>query len=94
MPQSTATHLRSGEPLPDRPPGRDPTPTTRLSQQALANRWGISTKTLERWRVVGIGPVYIRLPGKVIYRIEDVEDFEQRSLRQGTDQAYRAGGEA
>jgi hypothetical protein len=94
MPKPTAAHLRSGEPLPDLPPRTDPTPKTRLCQQALAERWGISTKTLERWRVVGIGPVYIRLPGKVIYRLEDVEDFEQRSLRQGTDQAYCAGGDS
>ena len=67
---------------------------TRLCQQALAERWGLSPKTLERWRVLGIGPVYIRLPGKVVYRIEDVEAFERSSLRQSTDQAYREGGAA
>ena len=55
---------------------------------------GLSPKTLERWRVLGIGPVYIRLPGKVVYRIEDVEAFERSSLRQSTDQAYREGGAA
>ena len=41
--------------------------TTHFDQQQLADRWGLSPKTLERWRVNGIGPKFIRLPGKVIY---------------------------
>ncbi len=92
MPNPTSTHPRTGETPPAIPSGTDPATKTRLCQQALAERWGLSPKTLERWRVLGIGPVYIRLPGKVVYRIEDVEAFERSSLRQSTDQAYREGG--
>ena len=94
MPNPTITRPRTGENLPALSSGADSTPKTRLCQQALAERWGISPKTLERWRVLGIGPVYIRLPGKVVYRIEDVEAFERSSLRQSTDQAYHEGGSA
>lgn len=67
---------------------------TRLSQQQLAERWGLSPKTLERWRVQGIGPVYIRLPGRVVYRLEDVEAYERDSLRQGTAERASIGGAA
>ena len=92
MPNPTITHPKSGGNLPGLSSSADSTPKTRLCQQALAERWGISPKTLERWRVLGIGPVYIRLPGKVVYRIEDVEAFERSSLRQSTDQAYHERG--
>ena len=67
MPNPTVTHPRSGETPPVIPSGTESTIKTRLCQQALAERWGLSPKTLERWRVLGIGPVYIRLPGKVVY---------------------------
>lgn len=49
------------------------TTTTHFDQLQLADRWGLSTATLERWRTNGTGPKYIRLPGKVIYRLCDIE---------------------
>lgn len=33
--------------------------TTHFDQLQLAERWGLSPKTLERWRVIGTGPKYI-----------------------------------
>lgn len=30
--------------------------TTHFDQLQLAERWGLSPKTLERWRVIGTGP--------------------------------------
>ena len=67
---------------------------SRLSPQELAAHWGISEKTLERWRHQGIGPIYIRLPGKIVYRVEDVEAYERGAARQGTDQSAMLGGVA
>lgn len=58
----------------------------RLNQQQVAERWGLSPKTLERWRVLGIGPCYLKLCGKIVYRLEDIEDFERQSLRQSTQE--------
>ena len=52
-----------------------------LNQVELAARWKVSPRTLERWRYVGDGPSFIKLGGRVIYRIEDVEAFELRELR-------------
>ena len=57
----------------------------RLNQTELASRWDMSVQTLERWRFEGIGPCYLKLRGKILYRLEDIEDFELKSLRQGTD---------
>lgn len=50
--------------------------TTHFDQLQLAKRWSLSTATLERWRTLGTGPKYIRLPGKVIYRLCDIEAYE------------------
>ena len=58
--------------------------TTHFDQLQLAERWGLSPKTLERWRVNGIGPKFIRLPGKVIYRLCDVEAYEKECLISST----------
>src|SRR5690606_1104448 len=58
--------------------------TTHFDQLQLAERWGLSPKTLERWRVIGTGPKYIRLPGKVIYRLSDIEAYENECLVSST----------
>jgi len=58
---------------------------TCLNQTELAARWKISPRTLERWRWVGEGPQYLKIGGRVIYRIEDVEAFEREVLRAAGD---------
>jgi predicted site-specific integrase-resolvase len=50
--------------------------TLHIGQRELAKRWGISPRTLERWRWSKEGPNYVRLGGRVVYRMEDVEAFE------------------
>ncbi len=57
--------------------------TRHLSQIELAARWNISHRTLERWRTVGEGPRFIRLIGRVVYRLEDVEAYEAEQLGGG-----------
>lgn len=52
-----------------------------LNQRQLADRWGVSEATLERWRSEGIGPVFLKLQGRVLYRVEDVESYEAECLR-------------
>lgn len=74
-------------------PCADSSSKSRLTPQEVSERWGVSIKTLERWRHLGTGPVYVRLPGKVVYRLEDIETFERHSLRKSTDEAFREGGE-
>ena len=56
-----------------------------LTQDELADRWRMSPRSLERWRSDGFGPEWIKMRGRVLYRIEDVFAFEQRQLRGGSD---------
>lgn len=48
-----------------------------LNQVQLARRWSLSPRTLERWRWLKEGPPYLKIGGRVVYRIEDVEAFER-----------------
>lgn len=56
-------------------------PLRHLHQNEVAHRWGISPRTLERWRWLGQGPIYLKLGGTVVYRLEDIEAFEAQQLR-------------
>lgn len=55
-----------------------------LNQTELAVRWTISPRTLERWRFTGEGPKYIKIGGRVAYRLEDIEGYEADQIRQAT----------
>jgi hypothetical protein len=57
-----------------------------LRADELADRWRISAKTLARWRWTGDGPRFLKVSGKVLYRIEDIEAFEAAHLRSRTDE--------
>ena len=50
--------------------------TRHLNQTELSTRWNVSPRTLERWRWLRVGPSYLKLGGRVLYRVEDVEAFE------------------
>lgn len=65
-----------------------------LNEHELADRWGMSHQTLQRWRVMGLGPKFLKLGGRVGYRIEDVEEYEQHSLRLSTSEPANAAGAA
>ena len=55
-----------------------------LNQEQLARRWAVSPRTLERWRSIGRGPAFLRLVGRVAYRLEDIEAFEKAGLHSTT----------
>ena len=38
-----------------------------LSEKSLARKWGISHKTLQRWRWLKTGPAYIKIGGRIRY---------------------------
>lgn len=52
-----------------------------LKQKDVARRWGLSPRTLERWRVVGEGPRFVKVGAHVVYRLRDVEIWEEGQLR-------------
>jgi hypothetical protein len=57
-----------------------------LNQVHLARRWHMSPRTLERWRWTGEGPAYLKIGGRVVYRLEDVETFERERRCESTAQ--------
>lgn len=54
-----------------------------LNQIELSRRWNISPRSLERWRWLGVGPRYLKIVGRVVYRLEDIEAFEAERAREG-----------
>jgi len=53
-----------------------------LNENELAQRWGVSPKTLQRWRSEGRGPRYLKLSKRVSYPLEAILDFDvQRVAR-------------
>ena len=55
-----------------------------LTQNELADRWSLSPRTLEQWRWRGVGPRFLKLGGRVVYRLVDVEEFEAARLHENT----------
>ena len=51
-------------------------PIRHLTPRELGMRWRISVRSLERWRAAGTGPAWIRLCGRVVYRLRDVQAYE------------------
>ncbi len=51
-----------------------------LTKKMLADRWVCSVARLQRWRTVGEGPPYLKIVGKVLYRVKDIEAYEEASL--------------
>lgn len=60
-------------------------PVHYLTKRELADRWRLTTRTLERWRAQGQGPASYTIGTAIRYRLEDVEAFE-------ADNRQRSGG--
>ncbi len=57
------------------------------TQEQLAQHWLVSEGTLERWRCEGIGPVFLKIRAHVRYRLSDIIDVEEQSLRKSTSES-------
>ena len=55
-----------------------------LNENELAQRWGVSPKTLQRWRTEGRGPRYLKLSRRVSYPLDTVIEFERYALHEST----------
>lgn len=62
------------------PPGSQFRLPPRLTEDELAQHWRLTRRTLQRWRAAGKGPAWMRLGGRVLYRLEDVRAFEAAEL--------------
>lgn len=61
-----------------------------LNQVQLARRWNISPRTLERWRWLGQGPQHLKIGGRCVYRLDDIEAYEAQRVRTSTASAAGA----
>jgi predicted DNA-binding transcriptional regulator AlpA len=57
-----------------------------LNETQLAQRWGISAKTLQRWRSEGRGPRYLKLSKRVSYPLEVIAAFERDVMHDSTSE--------
>jgi len=65
-----------------------------LNRRQLAAHWNISEAPLERWRSEGIGPKFLKLCGRVLYRQVDIEAYEAACLSTSTQcRGVRASAE-
>ena len=69
--QAIRRRVRSGYPAP-------------RSDAEAARFLGLSDRTMEKHRCYGTGPVYRKIGGRVVYRLEDVLAYEQARQRRST----------
>ena len=55
-----------------------------LSEKALAKRWGVAPRTLQKWRGRGIGPPYIKIGIAVRYPPESIKKYEEENMHSTT----------
>ena len=60
--------------------GQQPRPVKHFNPIELSRRWDLSPNTLARWRWLRRGPSWVKVGGKVLYRLQDVEAFERDNL--------------
>ena len=53
--------------------------TRHLNPFQLARRWGVTSKTLQNWRCKRRGPPFLKIGGHVLYRQDDIEQFESKN---------------
>lgn len=52
-----------------------------LSSRDLAERWSLCVRTVDRWRYVDFGPPFLKIGGRIRYRLEDIIEFEQLAMK-------------
>jgi hypothetical protein len=62
------------------------TMTALKSVEETATALSLSVGTLNKWRIQGRGPQFVRLGRRVAYRPEDIETFVRDGVRSSTSQ--------
>jgi len=55
-----------------------------IDENELSQRWGLSVKTLRRWRQEKLGPIFCKMGARVTYLITEIEAYERRVSRHST----------
>ena len=62
----------------------DNTPQANYTTKEAARYLRMAESTLEKWRVTGDGPVFVKLNKSVRYRKPDLDRFQNESARTST----------
>ena len=58
-----------------------------LTEQDLAAMLNVNPRTLQKWRVNGDGPAFVRISRRCIrYRITDIKDWTQNRIKSSTSE--------
>jgi predicted DNA-binding transcriptional regulator AlpA len=74
-------------PTPSADLGRDYLGEAYLTQKEVAAHLRLSERTLERHRVCGTGPRFVKLGRRIVYRRRDVEDWAAAHTVSSTSEA-------
>lgn len=55
-----------------------------LTVEEAAERLKLSASALNKWRVLGVGPAFVKLGRRVRYRVADLDDWVAGARRQST----------
>jgi predicted site-specific integrase-resolvase len=65
-------------------------PDEYLTESALAELWNVKRNTLQKWRSQGVGPMYIKRVGRIVYRKSDIIAYENYQTHRGTSERVGA----
>lgn len=57
-----------------------------LTPEHAAARLGVAKQSLAKWRVSGIGPVFVKVGSRVFYRQQDLDAWVETRLRRSTSE--------
>lgn len=66
-------------------------PPARLNGQTAARYLGLSKSTLDKMRIEGRGPRYLKIGGRVFYRPADLDAYIEAAVIETTDSRALAG---
>ena len=55
-----------------------------MTADELATRWHVTIRTLARWRAESTGPKWVKIEGRVLYRLAAIEAHERDNTRKDT----------
>lgn len=65
-----------------------------LTARQLARRWKMRIATLRQWRWFNKGPKFQKLGGRALYKLEEVERFENELVRNHTTDQGKGEGKS
>jgi predicted DNA-binding transcriptional regulator AlpA len=63
--------------------------STLLTEAQVAEKWGLSRKTLQAWRIKGGGPKYVKMGRSVRYSEDALAEFQQSRTQDSTSAEAR-----